>query len=307
MPETTVKERWFELGARALNTFLTPKIGDKYVCPLCRKAFDRGQIDTDLSFEHAPPESVGGRAVALTCRRCNNRAGTELDSEMLRRHRAQQLALGGSMTLERVEATIEDKVARGQLTFGPNRFNFVPIDRQNKPEDLRQHFEVSDQWARDRMPGHEIMLSIPVQANPLRANLSWMRSAFVAAFATFGYLYTFQPAFDKLLTQIQNPNDHSDIPLPILFDDAAPVDTRKIALVIGPQPLRSVMVRMGQMTVFLPSEWDDNFFHEFGDRRAQVVASAPDPTALSLDILAFDWPRSPQHLWDGIDTSNDRR
>ena len=52
-----------------------------YVCPLCVHAFP--SID-DLSFEHAPPESVGGREVCLTCKSCNNTAGAGVDKELRR-------------------------------------------------------------------------------------------------------------------------------------------------------------------------------------------------------------------------------
>jgi len=90
-----------------LEGILTPKLGDKYVCPLCRDAFERSEIESKLSVEHVPPSSVGGRPVALTCKRCNNTAGTLLDAEMLRRHNARQLARGGTVALEEVEAVHE--------------------------------------------------------------------------------------------------------------------------------------------------------------------------------------------------------
>jgi hypothetical protein len=39
-------------------------------------------IEAYLTLEYAPPESSGGKAIALTCRKCNSAAGAALDHEM---------------------------------------------------------------------------------------------------------------------------------------------------------------------------------------------------------------------------------
>ena len=210
------------------------------------------------------------------------------------------LLLAGSVTLERAEVLLEGEPARGQMTIGPGSFMFAPVDRQNHPEKLRRHLEISDQWARDPQPGREITMRIPLRGSIRRANLSWIRSAFVAAFATFGYLYTFQPAFEELLAQIQSPDEHLIDHLPITFDNSAAANTCEIALVTRPRVLSSILIRTGRTMVFLPAERDDCFFGEFPNRQAEMAALAPDPTALSIETAPFVWPTSPQHLFDGI-------
>jgi hypothetical protein len=145
------------------------------------------------------------------------------------------------LTVQGAEVLIEGELARGQLTIGPGSFRFAPVDRQNHPERLRQHLEVSDRWERDPQPGREITIRFPIRGSPRPANLSWIRAAFVAAFATFGYVYAFQPAFEELLAQFRSPGEHLIEQLPIVFDDSALVDAREIALVIRPHVLRSVL------------------------------------------------------------------
>jgi len=54
-----------------------------------------------------------------------------------------------------------------------------------------------------------------------------MRSAFLVGFATSGYLYTFQPAFGLLLDQFRSPDERLIDPLPIFFEDDAPLERRE--------------------------------------------------------------------------------
>ena len=45
-------------------------------CPICLAEFDRSDVvaGTDVTLEHAPPKSLGGAPICLTCRSCNNKA-----------------------------------------------------------------------------------------------------------------------------------------------------------------------------------------------------------------------------------------
>lgn len=57
-----LRQRLFEAG----NT----------MCPVCLSPFTRPDVvaGTVVTLEHAPPKSLGGRVVCLTCERCNNEA-----------------------------------------------------------------------------------------------------------------------------------------------------------------------------------------------------------------------------------------
>lgn len=45
-------------------------------CPICLSAFDTSHVadGTDATLEHAPPKSLGGAPICLTCKSCNNKA-----------------------------------------------------------------------------------------------------------------------------------------------------------------------------------------------------------------------------------------
>ena len=46
-------------------------------CPICLSVFDELDVTagTEVTLEHAPPKSLGGVPVCLTCKSCNNKAG----------------------------------------------------------------------------------------------------------------------------------------------------------------------------------------------------------------------------------------
>ncbi len=53
-----------------------------YACPICLTPFTiEALADKRLSAEHVPPKSVGGRELLLTCKVCNNSAGTKLHAD----------------------------------------------------------------------------------------------------------------------------------------------------------------------------------------------------------------------------------
>lgn len=54
-----------------------------YICPLCLQSFSVSDIGTEIiTLEHVPQKSLGGKAIALTCKNCNNDSGTSIDSNL---------------------------------------------------------------------------------------------------------------------------------------------------------------------------------------------------------------------------------
>ena len=57
-----LRQRFFKAGNR--------------LCPICLSGFAKPDViaGTKVTLEHAPPKSLGGNAICLTCERCNNKA-----------------------------------------------------------------------------------------------------------------------------------------------------------------------------------------------------------------------------------------
>lgn len=54
-------------------------ISGDYLCPLCMNVFNENEVMTILTEEDVPQCSLGGKRIALTCRKCNSTCGSEID------------------------------------------------------------------------------------------------------------------------------------------------------------------------------------------------------------------------------------
>ncbi|MBU6430471.1 MAG: hypothetical protein KGR26_15750, partial [Cyanobacteria bacterium REEB65] len=96
-----LKRAIFRRGAAAL-AIAEPERSGVYRCPLCLADFEESAIEPggNLSLEHAPPQSIGGKIVCLTCLDCNNRSGHELDIHMQRAEAIKDFFSGSRPTPE---------------------------------------------------------------------------------------------------------------------------------------------------------------------------------------------------------------
>lgn len=102
------KRDWFDRGAAAYSSVRTEQHGEPiYPCPICLTPFTVDAIaDGRLSSEHVPPESVGGHELVLTCKRCNNSAGTKVDADAAVKELVLPAMAGTRQHRERVKAAI---------------------------------------------------------------------------------------------------------------------------------------------------------------------------------------------------------
>ena len=111
-------------------------VDDLYACPLCVDLYDRGALDGILTFEHAPPRCVGGKAVALTCSPCNSFASRELDPHIERSEEYLDFAFG--MTRKPLRRTWEVDGVRlhGNLRVTGDAVMFEGVAKANPPRDI---------------------------------------------------------------------------------------------------------------------------------------------------------------------------
>ncbi|WP_045875796.1 HNH endonuclease [Pseudofrankia sp. DC12] len=148
--ETVARPRyvkWFQLGAGTLRAVLRerrledrlPSGEDWYVCPLCLDSmFTVEELDTgELTVEHVPPRSLGGHAMVLTCRRCNNYAGSRWDAQAYRRRQFHEYLTGQSGRAETVTLDIGGVITRAELHLtGTSGFLIAETPKINNPANL---------------------------------------------------------------------------------------------------------------------------------------------------------------------------
>ena len=78
-----------------------------------------------------------------------------------------------------------------------------------KRSDPRQHAEMAktlQQWAAGDRPGGPMGFELTRRVQVVRAQLSWVRAAYLVAFAALGWRYICTPYLDPLRAQLADPD-----------------------------------------------------------------------------------------------------
>lgn len=283
------KAAWFDAGTAAFERVFPgararafPELENPYICPLCRRPFASvGLADGTLTFEDAPPRSYGGKPVALTCKPCNNSFGSSVDAS-LARYDSQFLspctiAIGG------VEVSAYQEIRKGGR-------NFTIPQNQNDPKAVDRFNTVLD--TKDPAAWADLHLTLKWDhVKRRRADVAWLKSAYMVAFATWGYMYAFAPGLKIVQRQLEQC-DEAIITHFKLTNVAASRKSRGLFYVRSPHELEGVAVWMGQHIVLLPPDGRDMTFYE---RIAPLIGRADN---ISLQGDAYYWPTGPKHTLD---------
>jgi len=283
------KEAWFDAGTAAFERVFPgararvfPDLENPYICPLCRKPFAREALVTrTLTFEDAPPKSYGGKPVALTCKACNNSNGSSVDASLARYD--SRFVSPCTIEIDGVEVNAYQEIQRGGRHFS------IP-QNQNDPKAVERFnaiLETKDPAAWPKLP---LTLKWD-QVKRRRADVGWLKSAYMVSFATWGYMYAFAPAL-KIVHRQLDRYDEEIIPCFKLTNRDASRESRGLFYVRRPRELEAVAVWMGQHIVLLPLHGRDITFYE---RIGPLISPAEN---ITLQGDAYYWPTEPKHTLD---------
>jgi hypothetical protein len=241
--------------------------------------------DGTLTLEHVPPESMGGRGIALTCRECNSFAGHTVDAAAHNRERL--LTLGDILAGRGGEfegpahVNFQGVSTNAILKMRDNSVSIVVRETTNHPERFRGQMSAIQSEVQAANGGHvEFGVSARVRAPFHRARVGDLRAAFLAAFAQFGYSYAFHPRLASVLEQIARPDEE-------LIDGAwwiAPPILPDPFMGVMTSPFEAVLVRIGRLMIVMP--W---IFGPETDVYAEARrVFAPNGGPITLDTLY--WP-----------------
>jgi hypothetical protein len=143
-----------------------------------------------------------------------------------------------------------------------------------------------------------------MRINPDRARVSWIRAAYIAAFARFGWRYIAQPALDPMRRHFTDP---ASVTLPILSmtDPQGDTTRREIWIVEEPAERRCVMVVLAQHCVLLPLPDETRSLETLslgwvGDH------DLTQPVRFSARGVLFPWPDKPMYSLDVLPADDNR-
>ncbi len=301
------RERWFIEGAAALRRTLTangmqdmlPSTGQYYACPLCLMTYGRDAFDKGcFTGEHVPPRHAGGRVLALTCERCNSTAGSSMDADAEGREAVLDF-FGGLPTGRglRAEFAVGDLRIRGNISSTGDAMLLSVVPKANNPSEVAELRQALEVMAAEGISGR-IGFRFIEHVSPTRARLSWVRAAYLAAFAAFGWRCVLMSYLNPVRAQLANPTA-SILPPLALRAPEAPRERRELLIVQQPEELRSIAVVLGRYTVFLPSFVNPQPVDALAAGLAQYFAlPSPRPPYVGKQV---PWPTEPQYALDRPD------
>ena len=280
------KREWFDLGAASFAR-VRPGVCDQpiYPCPICLVPFTIEALATkQLSVEHVPPDSLGGRELLLTCKSCNNLAGSKLDADAKTKENVRLAMRGRLERPHRIKANIGGLHINGELHTWEGRYSLQIPPKINKPgtsEALNDVAQVGTQLTVEHQ-----------RFADLGAKISWFRSGYLALFAVAGYELAVDPAMQIVRKQILECDERQMLCFTSEATQAIPLTVRRIMRVLGPEWHRGWAVQFGPYFVQFPSAGDMSFY----DR---LAAHAREPVT-QYTYQYVGWPSEPTFGLRGI-------
>jgi len=200
--EALFKKYADNLQLLAKNKLLTANGLDKYVyiCPVCLQHFENVDGSNPLTLEDAPPKSLGGKASILTCKKCNNVAGTAIDAHLSTRLNEldeRQLLAGTQL---KVMVRIDGEAYAATLKVEQDgKMTMLHSKRNNNPTKLESAME---QLKAGSIVDMEYVKSMVI---PERFDYALLKTAYLLAFQYIGYGLMLDACYDDVRNQIQHP------------------------------------------------------------------------------------------------------
>lgn len=176
---------------------------DAFICPLCLHTYAIG--NTELTLEHVPPESVGGKPILITCKACNSNRGAYIDVCLMN-----ELEIVHNLTHldtipQKTKLAFNGVEINAQTTFSKtDGFKFMISPDNNNPIE----FEGFMTEVKNAKEGYKIKIVADI-TNRKRdydlANVALLKSAYLMAFHELGYMYVLNANTNIIRAQIQNP------------------------------------------------------------------------------------------------------
>lgn len=210
MAITLAKFNAYKQHLQILNSLGYFNIPAEYVCPFCLNTFTSNDLE-ELSEEHAPQHALGGRKIAITCKKCNNGYGGNIDNDLIRFvdwYEFGQKTPGIKFPYEIEKGLI------GSIYYNDQGSLIFNLDRRYcEPEKYAQFIK---EYGKGKIIYGKInrpQYKVPSAASGL------YKTAYIILFKYTGYNFLFNDHYQPLRDKIENP----DKIFPRLYTPTAPV------------------------------------------------------------------------------------
>ena len=235
-----LKQRLFGLGFEAGRKFIADE-DPGYICPICLGIFRDREA---LTLEHVPPEAVGGKALCLLCKPCNNGSGHSTDAALHERAEAAQVLRTGQ-SRRFLKLKIEELALNGTIERKDDGSEVQLATGRNDPAKVEEFLR----RMRNSEPGAQLQVWYPNRFNDHFAMVGYLKVAYLYAFAKFGYGYILRPCLDSVRLQIREPSKKTIWKWWLGRDG----DLGQTILYLLDRPLNCLAVAINEYLVVLPA------------------------------------------------------
>jgi hypothetical protein len=237
MSESRRKQKLYERGREALQK-LTGLENVGYVCPICLNEFKQLR---GLSEEHVPPRSIRGKVLCLTCQNCNSESGYKIDTHVHREQLSRSFMEHGQT--RRAKLILYGEQLNVEVRKDEKGINIHILGEHNDPEAVKRS------QSRPLGVGAELQLQDSVSYSRSKADVGYLKSAYLLAFAKLGYAYILRQELEKVRRKIRLPQSEE---LQTIRLHARNRDEIDRALILFRKPIHCLAVKMGKIIVCLP-------------------------------------------------------
>jgi len=222
----SLEDRLFNFHSRDLFRVSSAAEGG-FRCPICLRSYLKGDLKSEkLTLEHVIPKKLGGKVYTLSCKDCNNRHGSELDSHLFNMIKFYDCSRGQLPFHGTFE--VGDHKVRSEIVWGKDKTIAVTAKtKANNPTTVKAATLALGSGL------NKMKINLSLEYNVDRAKLAIIKCAYLAAFRAGGYRYILSPSFQKFRDSLMDVQSClglydslvvklSEIPLqkkPLLFVD----------------------------------------------------------------------------------------
>ncbi len=221
-------------------------------CPICEKHFTSKDFEK-LTLEHNPPRSLGGKDNVLTCKDCNNKAGSNIDAQIvlaLNELEFMKFKPNSSLKTQFFNKSTGDKGINGCVSIDEKGAFRIDISSANNPKTkeafinsfeyeyniLQNNFE---NFGRNKKLSFEIKK--PDRRNERLAGIALLKMAYLLAFEKLGHIIMFGQHMRIIRDQIKNP-DKNIINKPFWIHFNYPDNMLGVNIITKPTELKSLLI-----------------------------------------------------------------
>lgn len=212
-----------------------------YLCPISFKFFEKNSLTKEeLTLEHVPPESLGGKGIILTAKEINSRHGTAIDKRLLQ-HIETRYFLKNAGTLPIYFSSEKHGVKGLKLDlFVDSNKNGIRFLAPKRNINVLERMGIFKDW-----DGLKMKFSGKGFLHPDKSAM--LKIAYLLAFHQLGYQLILGPKqivnvpFKKIADYLAG-NSEFDIPIVGLRDELAPISKGTLGIVISPVEYQCLVV-----------------------------------------------------------------